>query len=92
MRKPGQFIASEAPGPAIGSLGGMASGFAPGVNSLIVASKFARFARWRNPFFEVVNVAADFGALETKCGYNVRLDHAQKAGDGGLEILVAFAP
>ena len=46
----------------------------------------------RNPFFEVVNVAADFSALEAKCGYNVRLDHATKAGDGRLEILVAVAP
>jgi hypothetical protein len=28
-------------------LGGMASGFVPGENNVIVASKFARFARWR---------------------------------------------
>ena len=35
-----------------------------------------------DPLFEVVNVAADFSALEAKGGYNVRLDHAPKAGDG----------
>ena len=45
-----------------------------------------------DPFFKVVNVAADFSALEAKCGYNVKLDHATKAGDGRLEILVAVAP
>jgi len=46
----------------------------------------------RNPFFEIVNVAADFSALEAKGGYNVRLGHTAKAGDGRLEILVAGAP
>jgi hypothetical protein len=46
----------------------------------------------RNPLFEVVNVAADFSALAAKDGYNVRLNHAPKAGAGRLEILVASAP
>jgi hypothetical protein len=67
----------------------MASGFAPGENNLIVASKFARLARWRPIRF---SVAADFSALEAKGRYNVRLDHAPKAGDGWLELLVAVAP
>jgi hypothetical protein len=75
-----------------GRFGGMASGFVPGENNLIVASKFARFALWRNPFFEVVNVAADFSALETKWGDDMLLGHAPKAGSGRLEILVAAAP
>ena len=41
---------------------------------------------------EVVNVAADFSALEAKGGYYVRFDHAPKAGGERLEILVAVAP
>jgi hypothetical protein len=46
----------------------------------------------RDSFFEVVNVAADFSTLGPQCGYNVRFDHAPKAGGGRLEILVAVAP
>ena len=46
----------------------------------------------RDPFFEVVNVAADFSALEAKGGNDVCIGHAPKVGDGRLEILVAVAP
>jgi hypothetical protein len=70
----------------------MASGFMPGENNLIVASKFARLARRRDPFFEVVNVAADFSALEAKGRNYMAVGHAQKVGNDRLEILVAVAP
>jgi len=47
LRKPGQLIVSEIPGPAIGPLWRDGIGICARGNNLIVASKFARFARWR---------------------------------------------
>jgi len=46
----------------------------------------------RNPFFEVMYVAADFSALEAKGGNDVAVGHAPKAGNDRLEIPVAAAP
>ena len=34
----------------------------------------------RNPFFEVVNVAADFSALEAKCGNYMGIGHPSNLG------------
>jgi hypothetical protein len=59
----------------------MALGFVPGVNNLIVASKFARFVRLRAIRFEVVNVAADFSALGAQGGYNMRLEPGHNTGN-----------
>ena len=64
LRKPGQFImGGRSHSGDSAALAGMKSGFVPGENDFIVASKFARIRPLaRDPFFEVVNVAADFSA------------------------------
>jgi hypothetical protein len=54
----------------------MASGFVPGGNNLIVASKFARLVVGGQSLFSIVDVAAD-SALEAECAYDERPSRAQ---------------
>jgi hypothetical protein len=41
----------------------------------------------RNSFFEVVNVAADFSALEAKCGNHMAVGHAPNLGADPIHFL-----
>ena len=84
---------SEIPGPPIGPLGRNGIGICARGKQLDRRVQICEIRPLsRDPFFEVVNVAADVSAFEAKGGYNVRLGHAPKAGDSRLEILVAVAP
>jgi hypothetical protein len=81
---------SKVPGPAIGPLG--RNGVGVSAKEKITGVQICEIRPLaRNPFFEVVDVAADFSALEAKGG-NYMTGHAQKAGDARLKILVAVAP
>ena len=83
----------KVPGPAIGPLRRNGVGICAGRKQLDRGIQVCEIRpQARDPFFEVVNVAADVSAFEAKGGYNVRLGHAPKAGDDRLEILVAVAP
>jgi len=81
------------PGPAIGPLWRDGIGVRAGRKQLDCGVQICEIRSLaRNPFFEVVNMAADFSALEAKGGNDVRIGHEPKAGDDRLEILVAAAP
>ena len=93
LRKPGQFIVSKISCPAIGPLGRDGIRICARRKQLDRGIQICEIRPLaRNPFFEVVNVAADFSALEAKGGDDMLFGHAPKAGDDRLEILVAVAP
>jgi hypothetical protein len=51
----------------------MASGFVPGENNLIRGVQVCEIRPLaRDPFFEVVNVAADFGALDANAARHLQ--------------------
>ena len=84
---------SKVPGAPIGPLGRNGIGVCAGRKQLDRGVQICEICPLaRDPFFEVVNVAADFSALEAKGGDDMLFGHAPKAGSDRLEILVAVAP
>jgi hypothetical protein len=93
LRKPGQLIVGKIPGPAIGPLGRDSIGVCAGRKQLDRGVQICEIRPLaRDPFFEVVNVAADFSALEEKGGDDMLFGNVPKVGSDRLEILVAVAP
>jgi hypothetical protein len=73
LRKPGQFIVSKVSRAPIGALGRNVIGVCARRKQLDRGVQICEIRPLaRDPFFEVVNVAADFSALEAKGGDDMR--------------------
>jgi hypothetical protein len=88
LRKPGKLIMSEVPRAPVGPLWR---------NGIGICARWKEADRGiqvcevrpltRDPFFEVVNVAADFSALEAKGGNDVAIGHAPNLGADPIHFL-----
>jgi hypothetical protein len=77
---------SKVPGPAIGPLG--RNGVGVSAKEKITGVQICEIRPLaRNPFFEVVNMAADFSALEAKGGDDMLFGHAPNLGADPIHFL-----
>ena len=79
---------SEVPGSAIGSLGRNVIGVCARRKQLDRGVQVCEIRSLpRDPFFEVVNVAADFSSLEAKGGNDMGVGHAPNLGADPVHFL-----
>jgi hypothetical protein len=88
LRKPGQLIASKIAGAPIGPFGRNGIGICAGRKQLdrgVQVCEICTLAR--DPFFEIVNVAADLSTLQAKGGNYMAVGHAPNLGADPIHFL-----